>query len=361
MAGRVVLRNPRGTLGPRGLSDLSITRVAKLAGVSSSTVSRVINNHPRVAPETAEAVRKAMEELGYAPSDRRPGPKPSVRTRTGAANIAFLVLGTNRNRSTPAFEGLVHGVSRATGQHGLSLTFSHSPDPDELPDNLLPERVDGLLLHGALPGKSIRDRLKKIPSVWLMGNRRRPEWGDQVMPDGYEVGELAARYLLSRGHKKLAFLNLDAGHWALRLYGHAFCTTAGEHCATALEQDRQLSEGYWQRYSMQSVDALVERYMALQERPTGLFVADDMQVAMLQPALQRRGVEVGPDGVEIVSCNNERPYLIGLHPTPAEIDIRAESVGRRGVEQLIWRLEHPQVVERIVTTIEPLLVPADAI
>jgi DNA-binding LacI/PurR family transcriptional regulator len=75
-----------------GVNHMSITRVAKLAGVSSSTVSRVINNHPRVAPETAEAVRKAMEKLNYTPSDRRPGPKPSLRTRTGAANIAFLVL-----------------------------------------------------------------------------------------------------------------------------------------------------------------------------------------------------------------------------------------------------------------------------
>ena len=63
--------------------------------------------------------------------------------------------------------------------------------------------------------------------------------------------------------------------------------------------------------------------------------------------------------MEIVSCNNEKPYLVGLHPKPIEIDIRAESIGRRGVEQLIWRLEHPKIVERIVTTIEPFIVPAD--
>ena len=56
---------------------MSISKVAKLAGVSSSTVSRVINNHPRVAPETAENVRKAMRALSYTPSDRRPGPKPA--------------------------------------------------------------------------------------------------------------------------------------------------------------------------------------------------------------------------------------------------------------------------------------------
>ena len=227
---------------------MSITRVAKLAGVSSSTVSRVINNHPRVAPETAESVRKAMEKLGYTPSDRRPGPKPSLRTRTGASNIAFLVLGTARNRATPAFEGLVHGVSLATNQHDLNFIFTHSPDPNQLPQRLVSDRIDGVLLHGALPGPEVRERLRKLPAVWLMGNRRRPEWGDQVMPDGYEVGELAAKHLVSRGHKRLAFLNLDSGHWALRLFGHAFCsfgTDAGAE-TTCLEQPRELTSGYWQ-------------------------------------------------------------------------------------------------------------------
>src|SRR3954447_16933208 len=90
---------------------MSISKVAKLAGVSSSTVSRVINNHPRVAPETAQAVRKAMQALSYTPSERRPGPKPSYRSRNGVANIAFLVLGTSRSRATPAFEDLLRGVS----------------------------------------------------------------------------------------------------------------------------------------------------------------------------------------------------------------------------------------------------------
>src|SRR2546428_8937657 len=104
---------------------MSINKVAKLAGVSSSTVSRVINNHPRVAPDTAQNVRKAMQELNYTPSDRRPGPKPSFRSRTGVANIAFLVLGTSRSRATPAFEFLLRGVSTGASRNDLNLIFNH--------------------------------------------------------------------------------------------------------------------------------------------------------------------------------------------------------------------------------------------
>src|SRR5205809_1257762 len=105
---------------------MSIGKVAKLAGVSSSTVSRVINNHPRVAPETALTVRRAMQTLGYTPSDRRPGPKPSTRTRS-AADIAFLVLGTSGNRATPAFQDLLRGVSMGAAMHELNLIFHHVP------------------------------------------------------------------------------------------------------------------------------------------------------------------------------------------------------------------------------------------
>lgn len=336
---------------------MSITKVAKLAGVSSSTVSRVINNHPRVAPKTLQSVRQAMRQLNYTPSDRRPGPKPSLRTRTGAANVAFLVLGAARSRATPAFQELLHGVSLAANQHQLHLIFSYVSDPEHLSSGILSGRVDGVLLHGALPGKEVRERLSRIPTIWLMGNRRRPEWGDQVMPDSYEVGELAARHLLGRGHRRLAFVNMDSVHWALRLYGHAFCSTAKDSGAgvTMFEQVRDASQDYWQEYSFEAVRTLVDKYLSLKERPTGIFVAGDAQVAMIQPALQRQGVKIGPGKVEIVSCNNEQPYLAGLDPKPTEIDIRAESIGRRGLEQLVWRLEHPGVVERLVTTIEPFI------
>src|SRR5438874_11783037 len=157
---------------------MSINKVAKLAGVSSSTVSRVINNHPRVAPETAQNVRKAMQTLNYTPSERRPGPKPQVRSRATSADIAFFVLGTSRTRTTPAFENLLRGVSLGASRLGLNLMFHHIAEPDRLPMRVLEQRLDGILLHGATPGEETRERLRRIPTVWLMGNVRRPHWGD---------------------------------------------------------------------------------------------------------------------------------------------------------------------------------------
>jgi DNA-binding LacI/PurR family transcriptional regulator len=341
---------------------MSISKVAKLAGVSSSTVSRVINNHPRVAPKTAQSVRAAMQNLGYTPSDRRPGPKPSQHARRSAPASAFLVLGTSRTRATPAFQDLLRGVSMGASRHELNLNFHHVADPDHPPLRAIEQGIDGILLHGAAPQGEARERLRHLPTVWLMGNARRPDWGDQVLPDAYQIGELAAKYLMDRGHQRLAFFNLEAGHWSLRVYGHAFASTAqdaGVH-VDRLEQASVSSTEYWHDYSVDAVDSLVKKFLALSPRPTGIFVADDMQVAMLQPALQKHGVQLGQDAqgrrVDIISCNNEQPYLVGLQPRPAVVDIRVESIGRRGVEQLLWRLDHPEVTERIITAIEPVVI-----
>jgi DNA-binding LacI/PurR family transcriptional regulator len=340
---------------------MSITRVAKLAGVSSSTVSRVINNHPRVAPNTERSVRKAMEELGYAPSDRRPGPKSQARIRAETKNIAFFVFGASNSRSAPGFSGLLRGVSMGATESNLDLTFNYVPDPDQLPARILNQGIDGVLLHGTRPGPDVEWRLRKIPAVWLMGNRRRPEWGDQVMPDCYEVGHLAAEYLIKGGHQHLAFLNLDSSHWSFRQYCLAFTSTVVDKGLTAvsLEQPRDTSTDYWGEHSDSSRDAIVARFMALSPRPTGIFVADNLQVATLQPALQKAGIEIGPGASQIISCNNEKPYLAALFPRPAVIDIRVESIGRRGVEQLVWRMCHPHVNERIISNVEPFLVESE--
>jgi DNA-binding LacI/PurR family transcriptional regulator len=118
---------------------------------------------------------------------------------------------------------------------------------------------------------------------------------------------------------------------------------------------------YWPAYASNAGDQLVKRYLKLKPRPTGIFVADDMQVAVIQPALQRAGVKIAPGQVELISCNNERPYLAGLSPTPAEIDIRVEAIGARGVERLLWRINNRAVPERMVTAIEPIVIGHDGV
>lgn len=342
---------------------MSIHKVAKIAGVSSSTVSRVINHHPRVAPETARLVRQAMRELSYTPSDRRPGPKPANRNKTARSDIAFLVFGASEQSATPGFTSLMRGIAAACDQADIHLRFAHVAGAGEVSQKLIDRGLDGVLLHGAIPGPRIRAQIEHLPTVWLMGNRSRPDWGDQVMPDVFEIGDRCARYLVDRGHRQLAFLNLASNHWVLRICGESFEATAKALDAEVqvLEEVRSTPQRYWQPHDPQAVERLADRFMKVSPRPTGLFVADDIQLAMLQPALQKRGLELGPGASEIIVGTREEPYHIGLDPRPAVVDIRLASIGRHAVQLLGWRMEHLDAPERVTQLIEPCVVSHEAV
>jgi DNA-binding LacI/PurR family transcriptional regulator len=341
---------------------MSMQMVAKLAGVSTSTVSRVVNDDPRVAAATAEVVRRAMKQISFTPNVRRNGSRFLGRGTLRSASVAFLVFGTSGQQTAPAFEQLLRGVSAAASVHNLDMIFSFVLDPSHLPPKIVQRRVDGLIMHGERPSAAVQQRLEHLPTVWLMANRLRPTWGDQVMPDNTLIGEIAAQYLARRGHRRLAYLGVDSGWWAMDIRCLAFAARARHIGAQveALQASTDPHNDLWQNQDLATVaDSLVHRLWQINPLPTGLFVAEDRLVPLIDAALSRRGRRVGSD-LEIVSCNNERPYLMGLSCIPATIDIRAESIGRRGVEQLVWRLRHPGVAERMRSMIEPVLVEPPA-
>jgi LacI family transcriptional regulator len=345
-------------------------RVAHLAGVSTSTVSRVVNEHPSVASETAAVVRKAMRQLSFSPAARRRWGSANGARSAGATAIGFVVFGTSGSKTTPAFDNLLRGVSAAANDNDLSLMFSFVSDPSQIPGRVLNRHVDGLLLHGERPGAAAQARFRALPTVWLMGNRQRPQWGDQVMPENTVIGELAANYLVRRGHHSVGYVGTTGGSWSLSLRALAFARSAIDAGAT-VEQfvaTENRTADFWGEDGLASAaDDVVAQLLELKNgaRPTGLFIAEDRLLPAVSRALLARGVRVGDvrrdhmsgggADLELVSCNNERPHLSGVLAPPATIDIRAESIGRRGVEQLLWRMRNRDVPERVRVLVEPVL------
>jgi DNA-binding LacI/PurR family transcriptional regulator len=64
--------------------------------------------------------------------------------------------------------------------------------------------------------------------------------------------------------------------------------------------------------------------------------------------------------IDVISCNNEMSYLVGLDPRPATIDIGAETIGRRSVEQLLRRIKHPEELRQVQIAVTPMLVEGSA-
>ncbi|MGD0390764.1 MAG: LacI family DNA-binding transcriptional regulator [Tepidisphaeraceae bacterium] len=337
---------------------MSLSRVAAVAGVSASTVSRVLNEQHGVAPDTAETVRVAMRKISFTPPAHRRARKGPNGQSEQAKTIGFLVLGTSGEQTAPAFANLLRGVSIGARENNFDLFVSFVSNLEELPRRISEQRVGGLLLHGEQPSKAVEAQLRGLPTVWLMANRFPPRWGDQVMPDNSSIGRSAAEYLHQKGCKSAAYLSASAPAWGLQVRELAFCQyleDAGVR-VQVLRAALESPQDFWQ-FDGSAARSLAERFVKLQPRPQGLFVAEDRHAPAVYSALAEAGVTLGNDGeVHLVSCNNEMPYLSRLRPAPATLDIRAESIGRRGVEQLIWRLKNANVVERIRKMVEPVLI-----
>lgn len=345
---------------------VTVREVAREAGVSLGTVSRVLNGHPTVDPGAARRVRRAVRALGYAPLRKR-GPAGGRPLR--GRNVALVLLGMDRTLvQLPVVAAAIHGAEAELTGAGANLLLVDLPRLDRLPDVLGRGRIDGLLVKSALQGDvlggadpALLARLRGLPTVWMMG-KPRGAWGDEVSPDEGAVGPIAAEHLAARGHRDLGFLNPKPDHVLFRRRQESFADHARRLGARV--RGYLGRPGDWE-LPLRAIEGpevlrgLVDRLLGEKVRPTALFVPADSIAAMTYRALAERGVEVGRD-LGMVSCNREPALLAGLHPALTTIDIRAEEIGRRAVAQLAWRMAHPGEAP-VEIGVEPVLAEGNSV
>ncbi|MBN1516605.1 LacI family DNA-binding transcriptional regulator [Candidatus Sumerlaeota bacterium] len=345
---------------------MSILEIAKLAGVSHATVSRVINNDPSVSPETAIKVRSIMKKTGYVPKSPslRRGPKRAKDTYFKTGNIAFLSSSQNLKILThsPVMQNVVHGIEEELIAQGMSMVQGAINANRPLPPIVSKGDVDGIIVWpnlDSLPDDMV-ETLRNRPVVYVMSAEEFRLPGDRVKNNNAAVGRLAAEYLLSRGHETIAhiipasFANPDR----MQSRWNAFSAMAERASKQAIQLKVNESEADWLEIDPEReklIEAKLQDLMQSSPRPTGLFTTFDALAAKIYPMLRKLGVEIGKD-VEVVSCNNEISLLAGLDPRPKSIDIQPELIGKRAVEQLRWRIRNPEDTSLITVQIEPQLI-----
>ncbi len=338
---------------------MSIVQVAKLAGCSHTTVSRVINQQPGVSEAAAIRVQAAMRKLGYTPPAKRRGPQAKSRQAIRTGNVALLMFGTDVTPMTaPIAAATVHAVEQALGDHGFTMALGQVKDNTRIPSAVARGDIDGLILHGHAPSREMADKLRRFPGVWIMSARnRRGYWGDRVAPDNSAVGHMAAEYLIDRGHQRIAFLYVDAAHLGFQARADAFAETAkdaGVHAELIGDLDESAHDPTDFRLVRERINRLIDQFVALKDRPTGIFVPRGQTTLMVFEALRARGIEPGRS-VTVIACDND-PTLAGLDPAIATIDVRPDCIGRLAVEQLCRRLSTNEFTARTCTLVEPSLV-----
>jgi DNA-binding LacI/PurR family transcriptional regulator len=342
---------------------MSIADVAKTAGVSRATVSRVINNRRGVAPEIVKAVKEAMVELHYTPPplERRPGRRVPLGSK-GVSCIGVVLLDELYRHTPGVFAAHLSGMEQEAAEQGLGMVVMHATAGGKLPPAIVNRQVEGLILMGSKAAPGVLDALSGFTSVWLSSHRSPT--GDTVVAGNQQISRMAVDYLLKRGHRQLGFLSVMSSYPAYPARAEAFrffAFEAGASAAVFMDNVPASEElGAEDLAALQRrIDMLAEEFASATPRPTGLFVPNDMMTAMCYVALRRRGVQPGRD-VELISCNNEISYLIGLDPRPATIDIGADVMGRRCVEALLRKMRYPNETRPVEIAVSPVLIEANA-
>lgn len=318
--------------------------VAREAGVSLKTVSRVVNGVSTVDPELAERVLAAVARLGF----RRNNMARDLRSRSTSATVGLLI----EDLANPFYAGIAAAVEQCALENDTLLITASSEEDAERERRLLlrmcENRVDGLLV---VPAGSTADHAylraeieMGTPAVFL----DRPPTNlraDTVLIDNEAGARAAIEHLVARGHERIGVLS----DW-LTIQPMAQRLSAAEE---ALERGGLPYRPDLIRYGLHTLaqtEAAIEEMFAGPEPPTALFALNNRITLGALGALNRLGRDVAVIGFD----DFETAGLMARPLTVVSYDVRA--IGRVGAELLFKRIagdtSRPQTVVIPTTLVE---------
>jgi LacI family transcriptional regulator len=319
--------------------SVSMSKVAEMSGVSTTTVSYVINNKRGVSPKTVERVWDVIKKTGYVPrySETRAG-NGLNGLRTGTVGV-FMADGMMSR--IPLYARLFEAIHGELESRNLKMSpILKSIDSDFSPNSF--SDVDGVILCSY--HQEIAEQLS-IPFVSIFSH---PDlagrlYGDHVEPANDRIGAMAAQYFIGRGHKKLLVINPSVSHHpAFESRGRCFVDRCRQKGIIAesikvpfYEMDEQgcLVDGC----QVPVIQEFISNFLSLPQKPTGIFVPCDAFLTILQKSFAAKGIRPGID-VEFLGCNNDFSFFQGLATRPATIDIHIDSIAATAVTALLNRI-----------------------
>ncbi|HEX8520569.1 MAG TPA: LacI family DNA-binding transcriptional regulator [Pseudonocardia sp.] len=299
--------------------------VARLAGVSHQTVSRVLNNHPNVRVETARRVRAAIAELGYRPN------RAARALVTGRSQLIGLVA-LNTTLYGPA--SLLTAFERAAGAAGFAVSVGSvgsldRPSISAIVERHLDQRVAGIAVIApvASAAEAVAGLTADVPLVTVDGDAAGP--AANVTVDQAGGARLATRHLLEAGHRTVWHVSGPADWFdsAGRVAGwEAALREAGAEVPPVLPADWSAAAGY-----------RVGQTLARIPEVSAVFTANDHLALGVLRALHERGLRV-PDDVSVVGFDDvpEAGYFI---PPLTTIRPDFHAVAERALDLLLSQIE----------------------
>lgn len=308
----------------------TIQDVARFANVSTATVSRALSNPDRVSEGTRARVSEAVRVTGYTMNQAA----RSLRQRV--ARTILVALPDIRNTF---FSSILDAVEREATNRGYGMLvanlFLAQTPARRLQDYMLSNRADGLLLlDGSLDLATLRSFADAPYSVPLVvACEDIPNSGfHTVLTDNVQAAERATRHLVDLGHRHVGHL-LGPEHNVVARDRQAGFTQALKQAGLPVRPSWQLRGNF----DMESGFAAAQQFMALEERPTAVFAANDESAIGFLSGLRQHGIEC-PRDISVVGFDD---LAVAAHFTPPLTTMRQprELLGRMAAEALIDILE----------------------
>lgn len=314
----------------------TIEDVARLAGVSIATVSRAIRMPEKVAESTRKKVNAAIARTGYT---------ANAMAQNLRMQRSKMVMVLARSISDPNFPGILTGLEKVANARGYGLLIGNTEGEISMQEKhlrfLSTGMADGLiLLTGHLPSTGLSDNIpRSIPHMVAAAHPISNGRVAYVGVDDFSASKVATEYLLSLGHKRIAYISGMQGDEVSEHRHQGYCTALAE----------AFDESYFWTVSGNGTSeggrAAIERLFIKDRLPTAFFCFNDETAVGVMSALKSRGFNV-PRDFSVIGFDD---IPIAKNLTPALTTVRQPrgQIGEIAMSHLLDNLPNNKIpVER---------------
>jgi LacI family transcriptional regulator len=318
--------------------------VARLAGVGTMTVSRVLNGSAKVSKEAAQRVESAIQQLNYRPNEMARALR-GQRTRSIGLIIPYLY--------DPFFAMCAHAVSTVAKQHGYSVIMTTSnEDPDTEyteASQMLQRHVEGMVVIPANRGQSLltRTMLGKTPLVAFDRPLADPAF-DTVLVQNQTGSKRMVQHLIEHGHSRIAFMGLSRSLFTINARFQGYRKAMLE---AGLESD-----AFFGCETQESTLEAIQTRCKSKKPPTAYFTSNTLASRYVFTALLQLGVKIPAEAA--LACFDDFELAELASPPLTVVRQPAQEMGRVAASQLFDRIERgetPQTGNRVVLPVELVL------
>ena len=303
-----------------------MAEVARLAGVSSTTVSHVLNQTRRVSPETEELVLQAVARTGYR---NNLAARALAIQSTDTVGVAMSVV------TNPYFGELVRDIERVLRHAGYTMIVADTNDDPvvevDVIDHLLARRVSGLIVSPLEGNAELTEGMSKLlddgfPLLFL--DRRSTLPGDQVYSECVDSIYHLTAHLAAQGHRRIGFINdiepIPATLGRLRGYQEALAAHGIAFDPNLVAAGPSDSHGGYD-----TTLALFQQ----PDRPTALFCFNDRMAMGAYDALRKLKLSI-PQAVAVIGFDNQEIIAAALHPGLSTMQLPHYQMGQWAINYL---------------------------